>query len=112
MQLVTYKFASSWQIRQVLYVSHGHAFEVGDFRVRVGKLKQGNAQIPRGIVVEVQWNGGEDEGREDWEGAEAIIGSLMDGLALKAVRKVFWVPGLGDGEGSVRQWIDVLRLRN
>lgn len=66
----------------------------------------------RGTVVEVQWAGSEEEeGLEDWEGGEAMIGGFWEGLGVKGARRVFWVPGLGEGEGSVRQWCEVLRIR-
>lgn len=112
-QLAVMKLGASWQQRQTLNVVHGHALEVGDFRIRVGDVRQGSgggAQNGRGTVVEVQWVGSE-EGEEDWESAEAVIGSFWDGLGVRGARKVFWVPGLAEGEGSVRQWCDILRIR-
>ena len=113
-QLVVSKFSPLWQPRQTLSVPHGHSFDVGDFRIRFGELRQGSgggAQMGRGTVVEVQWNGSDEEGGEDWESAEAVIGSFWDGLGIRGAKKVFWVPGLGDGEGSIRQWCDILRIR-
>lgn len=113
------KFAAQWQQRQVLHVSNGLAFEIGEeFRVRVGELRQGGgggAQMGRGAVVEVQWVGGSEEGvgeeKEDWENGETVIGAFWDGLGIKGAKKVFWVAGLGEGEESVRQWCDILRIR-
>lgn len=92
---------------------NGHALEVGDFRVRIGDVRQGGgggAQMGRGTVVEIQWVGG-GEGVVDWDSAEAVIGGFWDGLGVRGARKVFSVPGLAEGEGSVRQWCDVLRIR-
>ena len=112
-QLAVTKFGASWQQRQTLNVVNGHALEIGDFRVRFGDVRQGSgggAQMGRGTVVEIQWVGSED-GEEDWESAEAVIGGFWDGLGMRGARKVFWVPGLADGEGSVRQWCDILRIR-
>jgi len=112
-QLAVTKLGASWQQRQTLNVVNGLALEVGDFRVRVGDVRQGSgggAQMGRGTVVEIQWVGGE-EGEQDWESAEAVIGGFWDGLGVSGARKVFWVPGLAEGEGSVRQWCDILRIR-
>ena len=113
-QLVTSKFSPLWQQRQMLTVAHGYAFEIGDFRVRVGELRQGSgagAQMGRGTVVEVQWLGNEEGGEEDWESAKAVIEAFWDALGAKGARRVFWVPGLGKGEESIRQWCDILRIR-
>ena len=113
LQLVMSKLGPLWQQRQTLNVSHGHTFEVGDFWIRVGELRQGgggSTQGERGTVVEVQWNGGED-GEDDWESAEAIVGSFWDGLGVRGAKKVFWVPGLRAGDGSVAQWCEILRIR-
>ena len=114
-QLVVSKFTPLWQQRQILNVAHGYAFEVGDFRVRIGELRQGGsgigAQTNRGTIVEVQFVGKEEGEGEDWEEGEAIIDGFWDGLGVKGARKVFWVPGLGEGDGSVRQWCEILRIR-
>lgn len=113
-QLIVSKFAPSWQQRQTLNVNNGYAFEIGDFRVRIGDLRQGaggGAQMGKGVVVEIQWIGSGGGGEEDWDSAEAVIGSFWDSLGVRGARKVFWVPGLGEGEGSVRQWCDIMRIR-
>jgi len=112
-QLITSKFSPSWQQRQVLEVPRGYAFEIGEFTVRVGELRQqgGGGAHGRGTVAEVQWDGGGEEGEEDWESAEDVIGSFWDGLGIKGARKVFSVPGLELGEGLERQWCEILRLR-
>ena len=38
-QLIVSKFGPLWQPRQILTSSFGYAFEIGDFRVRVGELR-------------------------------------------------------------------------
>ena len=56
-QLIITRLGPLWTPRQVLQVSQGLAFEVGEFRVRLGELEQrqsGTQQI-RGVVVETQW---------------------------------------------------------
>ncbi|KAL6716838.1 hypothetical protein ACLMJK_004750 [Lecanora helva] len=116
-QLVVSKLSPLWQQRQVLTVPQGYAFEVGDFKVRIGELRQGGAgggggaQMGRGTVVEVEWSGDEEKGEEDWESAEAVIGAFWDGLGVKGAKRAFWFPGLREGEGSVRQWCEILRIR-
>lgn len=114
-QLIVSKFGPLWQQRQILNVGHGHAFEVGDFRVRVGELRQagsGGGQMGRGAVCEVAWVGEETEqGKEGWEAGEGVVKGFWEGLALRGAREVYWVPGLGDGEGTIRQWCEILRPR-
>ena len=113
-QLMLSKFGPLWQQRQVLGVVNGQAFEVDDFRVRIGEVRQagggGAGQMGKGAVCEVEWvGGGEDEA--DWEGAGAVIAGFWEGLGVKGARRVFEVAGLGQGEGSVRQWCEGLRVR-
>ena len=112
-QLILSKFGPLWQSRQILSIGHGHAFEIGDFRIRVGELKQsgsGGGQMGRGAVCEVTW-AGQEAGREkeDLEAGEAVVKGFWEGLALRGGREVYWVPGLGDGEGTIRQWCEILR---
>ena len=111
-QLMMSKFGPLWQLRQILNVVNGQAFEIGDFRVRVGEVKQGGGgggQIGKGAVCEVEWVG--VEGEEEWEAAGPVITGFWEGLGIRGARKVFHVPGLAKGEGSVRQWCEVLRVR-
>lgn len=123
-QLVATKFGPLWQPRQALHVMNGSAFEVGDFRVRIGELKQGygagGTLTARGAVCEIEWLGLESINpsstvgaqKEDWKGAEPVIRGFWETLEVKGAREVFWVSGLGDGTGSVRQWCEILRLRS
>ena len=114
-QLIISKFGPLWQQRQILNSSNGHAFEIGNFRVRVGELRQsgsGGGQMGRGAVCEVAWVGEDaEQGGENWEVGEAVVKGFWEGLALRGAREVYWVPGLGSGEGTIRQWCDLLRPR-
>lgn len=114
-QLIVSKFGPLWQQRQILNSINGHAFEIGNFRVRVAELRQGGSgggQMGRGAVCEVAWVGEDTEqDKEGWEAGEEVIKSFWEGLALRGAREVYWVPGLGDGEGTIRQWCELLRPR-
>ena len=114
-QLIVSKFGPLWQQRQILNAGNGHAYEIGDFRVRVGELRQsgsGGGQMGRGAVCEVAWVGEDaEQGNEGWEAGEAVVKGFWEGLALRGAREVFWVPGLRDGEGTIRQWFELLRPR-
>ena len=114
-QLVVTKFGPLWQQRQILSAGSGYAFEVGDYRVRVAELRQGGSgggQMGRGAVCEVTWVGEEAEQEEEgWEAGEAVVNGFWEGLALRGAREVYRVPGLGDGEGTIRQWCELLRPR-
>lgn len=114
-QLIASKFGPLWQQRQILSAGRVYAFEIGEFRVRVGELRQGGSgggQMGRGAVCEVAWVG-EEAGpeQEDWEAREVVVKGFWEGLALRGAREVYWVPGLGDGEGTIRQWCELLRPR-
>lgn len=83
-------------------MSHGQGFEVGDFRVRVGEVRQGigGTVQGRGVVAEVEYMGGEEE-----EG-EGMIRAFWEGLGVRGAREVG-----EEGWGDVRRWCEVLRLR-
>ena len=103
------RFGPLWTQRQVLTVGNGQAWEIGDFRVRVGEVRQGgSAQQSRGVVVEVEWEGGE---ADDWESAEGVIRGFWDALGVKGSRECLVVAGMEDGFAGVRRWAEVLRLR-
>lgn len=89
---------------------NGVAFEIDDFRVRIGEVRLAGVggQVGKGAVCEVEWMGG---GEEDWEGAGAVIAGFWEGLGVKGGRRVFEVAGLGEGDGCVRQWCEGLRVR-
>ena len=122
-QLVASKFGPLWQPRLALHVINGATFEVGDFKIRVGEVKQGyggGTQTARGAVCEIEWTAAEgvrqgspakNEG-EAWNSAEPIIREFWGALEVKGAREVMLVPGIGDGDGSVRQWCEILRIRS
>lgn len=114
-QLIISKFGPLWQQRQILNSINGHAFEIGNFRVRVGELRQGGSgggQMGRGAVCEVAWVGEDaEQGGQGWEAGEAVVKGFWEGLGLRGAREVYWVPGLAAGEGTIRQWCELLRPR-
>ncbi|KAK4691593.1 hypothetical protein P7C71_g5435, partial [Lecanoromycetidae sp. Uapishka_2] len=114
-QLIISKFGTLWQHRQVLTVTNGQSFEIGDFRIRVGEMRQGGGggQMTRGAICEIEWVGGDEEGDKetDWDTAETTIRGFWEGLGIRGARSVFDVPGLALGESSVRQWCEILRVR-
>ncbi len=102
------KFGPLWTQRQTLVLGNGQAFEIGDFRIRFGEIRQGTTSLGRGIVVEVEWTGEEEE---DWENAEGVIRPFWDQIRVAGARECFQVAGMDQGDGSVRQWCEILRLR-
>ena len=109
-QLLVSKFGPLWTQRPSLGVGYGLAYEVGDYGVRVGELRQGvgSAQLVRGVVVQVEWKEG-NEG--DWGEAEGLIRGFWETLGVKGAREILQVPGMDKGDENVRQWCEVLRLR-
>lgn len=117
--LLLTKYGPLWQQRQILGIVNGQGFEIDDFRVRIGEVRQagggvgggGPGQmmgIGKGAVCEVEWVGGEEG---DLEGAGEVIAGFWEGLGVKGGRKVYEVPGVREGDGSVRQWFEGLRVR-
>ncbi|KAI9846401.1 MAG: hypothetical protein M1837_003992 [Sclerophora amabilis] len=130
--LLLTKMGPLWTPRQTL-VSRGLGFEAGDFRVRVGEVKQGQGttQSTKGVIVEVEWVAGIDEavvdrvgeGQEteqpqmtDWEDAYEVTNAFWDELGIQGAKAAARVAGMGDGEristsGVATQYFDLLRLR-
>ncbi|KAI9823034.1 MAG: hypothetical protein M1832_002688 [Thelocarpon impressellum] len=105
--LLTTKMGPLWTSRQSLLVSHGAAFELEDFRVRLGELRQAQgAQMSRGVIIEVEWLGdsdGDGEGEETadaWETGELAIRAFWDALGLQGGRSYIRVAGVGVGVGG------------
>ena len=115
MQLLGAKFGPLWTQRQALNVKNGQAFDVGDYTVRAGEVMQGYGHgapaLVRGVVVEVEWAGGDGDGDEDEDG-EGLVQAFWDILGVKGARECVNVPGAEEEFGSIRQWIELLRIRN
>ena len=94
-------------------MQNGQGFEVGDFRVRVGEVRQGmgGAIQGRGVVVELEYLGGGEEGEEDWDTAESAIRAFWAGLGVPGAREFIRIQGVEEGWGVIRQWCEVLRMR-
>ena len=109
-QLMLSRFSPLWTQRQVLQVVSGQAFEAGDFRVKVGELRQGQggSQQSRGVVAELEWISGDES---DWSSAEAIIVGFWEGLDVKGAKGYIRSPGVGSGFNTVKQWCEALRIR-
>ena len=95
-------------------MANGLSYEVGDFRVRVGELRQGmgSSQVLRGVIVEVNWAGGDGAVDSDrMEEVEGVIKGFWEPLGVKGWKEVFRVAGFVEGNATVRQWFEMLRLR-
>ena len=108
--LVVARMGPLWIPRQVLQVSNGSVFEIGDFRIRIGEVRQGQGgtQQVRGSICEIEWISGDDS-----EGVtgEDVIKSFWTALEIRGAREYTTVVGIDDGFGNVRQWCEALRLR-
>lgn len=122
-QFLATKLAPLWTMLKMARVANGLSYEVGDFRIRVGELRQGmgSSQVLRGIIVEINWAGdggggvgGRGEGgvsdRTEDE-VEGVIKGFWEELGVKGAKEVFQVAGFAEGNGTVRQWFEMLRLR-
>jgi hypothetical protein len=109
-QLVITRLGPLWTFRQAIQVIQGQAFDVGDYRIKVGDLKEGHggAQQVKGTVIEIENLGGEEN---DLEAAEEGIRSFWSSLNIEGARDFTKVPRLDDEFGTIRQWCEALRLR-
>ena len=114
-QLIVGKLSPLWTHRQTLHVSNGVAYEMEDFRVRVGEVKQGQNVQAKGTVVEVECLAGVDGAPEeeiDWETGELIIREFWDTLGIEGAREVIRVPESGSRAFDlVNQYCQLLRIR-
>lgn len=108
------KLSPLWTLLKMVSVANGLAYEVGDFRIRAGELRQGvgSSQVSRGVVVEINWGGGgaDDSDRLEEE-VEGVIKGFWEPLGISGAKEVFQVAGFAEGNGTVRQWVEMLRLR-
>ena len=112
-QLLHARFGPLWTPRQTTIVADGHTLEIGSFRIRLGELRQAQPQaqvVSKGVVVEIEYNGKEQEEDDDWGIAEGLIRAFWSDLGIKGAREYFRTAGEEDGFGNVRQWCEVLRL--
>ncbi|KAL9098757.1 MAG: hypothetical protein Q9163_005639 [Psora crenata] len=119
--LLLSKFGPLWQPRMMLTVSHGQAFQIGDFVARLGELKQisgpgaSGVQIGRGAVCEIEWTAGGEEGELGMQAGRTVIRGFWEGLGItdKGTREWFWRPEVvgTEREEMARIWLEVLRLR-
>ena len=112
--MVTNKMKPLYSPRHPLSVRNGQAFEVGEFSIRVGELRQGvpggNALV-RGIVVEIGWAVEDDEREaEEGEGVE-MVKAFWDELGIASARQFVARVG-GEEEEEIQLWCEALRLRN
>lgn len=96
-------------------MGNGQAFEIDDYRIRVGEVRQshgGGGQIGRGAICEIDWMGDtDDEDDKDMETAVAVIKGFWEGLGIRGARECFWGAGLDKEEGTIRQWCEILRSK-
>ena len=69
----------------------------------------GGAALGRGVVVEIEWTG--EDGNGD-DGGEGLVQAFWDTLEVKGARECVNVVGMAEGFTSVRQWVEILRIRN
>ncbi|KAL8837542.1 MAG: hypothetical protein Q9176_005598 [Flavoplaca citrina] len=105
-QLLVSRLGLLWQQRQSSAVIDGLAYEVGDFRVKVGELRQGvgGAQLVRGVVVEVTHRV-KDGGEEDRGETQDMITAFWDELGVNGAREY-----KDDGEKTVEDGFEIVRL--
>lgn len=97
-------------------VANGLTYEVGDFKIRAGELRQGvgSSQVLRGIIVEINWDGGgggAGNGDRMEEEVEGVIKGFWEPLGITGAKEVFQVAGFAEGNGTVRQWVAMMKLR-
>lgn len=127
--LLTQKMAALWTRTGLMTVSNGFAYDVGEFTVRVGELRQpGNAQAPpKALVVCIQSTlpttkeGGTDDestktrglAPEDASASEVqeVMRNFWKSFGVEGAKEAFAFTRSPDGQDEARLWCDVLRHR-
>ena len=109
-QLISTRLLPLWTPRHVLQVINGQAYEIGDFAIRFGEVKQGQggSQQIRGTIVEIEWRAGDTD---DWETAEQVIRAFWAQVDIEGAKEFINVPGVDQGSANARQWFEAMRLR-
>jgi len=133
--ILTSKFAALWSPRPAASVSNGVAYNLGDFVVRLGELRQGTGQQPvKGVVVCIQAtpqsaaqvDGEHDAAAPNGEGAEvkqeddeiqttqALIRDLWRGFGVEGAKEMMTASNSRSDVDrqfeEVRMWCELLRL--
>jgi len=132
--LLCSKFQALWTPRATLQVSSGYAYDLGEFIIRLGELRQaGNPPQPRGVVVAITSKEAADDGaasssldeavsmrkealtQEDYETTQALIQDLWlkfgDTQAKQFTSSIPSADSLVHDFEEVKIWCDLLRLR-
>ena len=115
---ITAKMQPLWAMRVVVRVDGGFGIEFGDWRIRIGEVRQtaggGGQTRVRGCVVEITLISGDDEEDDiSAEDRETLFGGLWEQLDLEGGRPFVNVPGVGGedkGLDLIRQYMDLLRF--
>ncbi|CAG8045597.1 unnamed protein product [Penicillium salamii] len=135
-QHFTYACQPLWTHRLTLAVPNGVVYDVGDFRVRLGDVRQTfpTARV-RGTVVEIEWRGPsivegefagiqEEDADAEYAATEELIREFWGKLGIQG-REAILVPGVGSevkqrlkgngqedstGTDVARQFMEVLRF--
>jgi hypothetical protein len=106
------KFAALWQPRSVFSITNGHAFEVGDFTVRLGELRAaGSGSGVRSVIVSIQSpSEGTALGEKDCAAIKSMITALWTafGVGSEGVKETW---GFGSEESQIKAWCEILKLR-
>ncbi|KAF2836733.1 hypothetical protein M501DRAFT_1033393 [Patellaria atrata CBS 101060] len=133
LRLMFGKFGALWVQRAQLGVQNGWAYDVGDWTVRVGELKQaGQPGTLRGTVVFIQHAGSSQTGNEEngqdekivdqmskeeleeyMSEMQATIREMWSGFGEEGAREFFSVPDPAGGKNEtfeeVKVWCEMLR---
>ncbi|KAI4203102.1 MAG: hypothetical protein LQ350_002150 [Teloschistes chrysophthalmus] len=112
-QLLLTRLTSLWQPRQSYSVVDGLGYQVGDFRMRVGEVRQGigGSQLVRGVAIEIALTSQRDDRVESREETEQMIMSFFEELGLTGAKTFLSDREHGDFQ-DVRLWCRMLTLKS
>ncbi|KAI4106942.1 MAG: hypothetical protein L6R37_001941 [Teloschistes peruensis] len=112
-QLLLTRLGPLWQPRQSYSVVDGLGYQVGDFRIRVGEVRQGigGSQLVRGVAIEIALITPHDDGVESREETEQMIMSFWEELGLTGAKAFFLDRDRGDFQDA-RLWCRMLTLKS
>ena len=111
-QTVQKKMEPLWSYRMAIRVDNGLGYEIGDWKIRIGEVRQMSAgqPRPRGVVVEVALG---SDTEEDENSKDEMFKGVWEQLGLQGGKVFIDVPGTESTPGDldlVKQYMELLKF--
>jgi len=119
--LLKERFGALWTFRSRLSILNGVEYNVGEFKIRLGELRQisGQQQTVRAVICCIETSsmadGGDNGPGSNGSATRAALSDLWAAIGFANIKEAFGTYPIDstteEGFDEVRLWCDVLRLR-